>query len=674
MSALKGRTLGAPREITISESKSPNLPHQNNGISKIKYLDITNGSTSPSLDDQKGITQPETPTSITLSRLDGLEDKSVPPPMSAPQLTSGFRMNNSRNVIDGDDKIDAIDVSPNLQYVADEENTNGSNKSLRLENSLQTRIECPICQELMVSLLQLNRHLDDAHNLDGDSLQISTPSRSSSGIFSSQLSPNDEIRNWLKKTNEVKTKIQTVLPKQFGKFELFNDGRTNGSTETMSTESVPEIEVTRKHWQRPAGRNICSFKGCKKQLNLKNGLVHCRKCGKLNCHEHTNFYVRLNSDADYDSEGTWCRCCQDCFQNKPGYKDIATIRDLTSDFLSKRQYSNSVKQIYENKLEQRITNLENFDEQLKKSVQRNAITVNLLKFKWNSQRYSIERQLVPWEDEKEVQNCFLCMQMFNLILRKHHCRLCGRVVCSSTETECAKDYLLSELRSLIGHPPKLEDGYSILVCKNCTSVLFQKKFLKMESNVPLPEIFSKFELQYSLKSAILNLLPILQEMIDSLQSDENLDNHKNTIKDVSKLRKKLVEYFSSYDELTRQILSLNLTTEEEKKIQLAIKKESLIFIQNNMSLLKSLPRILKKIEERNAPQQKPTISLAAVHEIKRSREELMVLNEQKFLIAEMIENCKKQRKFDEIQPLNDNLTEINENIGVLQEKLGNEGF
>lgn len=44
---------------------------------------------------------------------------------------------------------------------------------------------------------------------------------------------------------------------------------------------------------------------------------------------------------------------------------------------------------------------------------------------------NLEKQIVPWEKDSEVKACPICSTNFTLAIRKHHCRLCGRVVCAS---------------------------------------------------------------------------------------------------------------------------------------------------------------------------------------------------------------------------------------------------
>ncbi|KAJ1496873.1 carboxypeptidase Y-deficient, partial [Coelomomyces lativittatus] len=41
----------------------------------------------------------------------------------------------------------------------------------------------------------------------------------------------------------------------------------------------------------------------------------------------------------------------------------------------------------------------------------------------------IEQTIVKWQLDEEAIACPHCSSSFSMILRKHHCRLCGLVIC-----------------------------------------------------------------------------------------------------------------------------------------------------------------------------------------------------------------------------------------------------
>lgn len=41
-----------------------------------------------------------------------------------------------------------------------------------------------------------------------------------------------------------------------------------------------------------------------------------------------------------------------------------------------------------------------------------------------------EKSLVPWIADSEVKFCPICKKQFNLARRRHHCRLCGGIMCA----------------------------------------------------------------------------------------------------------------------------------------------------------------------------------------------------------------------------------------------------
>ena len=53
-----------------------------------------------------------------------------------------------------------------------------------------------------------------------------------------------------------------------------------------------------------------------------------------------------------------------------------------------------------------------------------------------------EQNVVPWISDEDVKLCPHCARSFNLLRRKHHCRLCGAIQCDP----CSQFILLSFAR------------------------------------------------------------------------------------------------------------------------------------------------------------------------------------------------------------------------------------
>jgi hypothetical protein len=157
-------------------------------------------------------------------------------------------------------------------------------------------LSCPICNENMITLLQLNRHLDDVHR-EVEEVQKET------------------VKSWFKKhVNKAKTLPPVVaLNQKLGKSEPFerNGDVLGGRNGVDATVVIADEIVTRKHWQQETGNDSCSEPSCGKILNNKNGHVNCgsrsgtsltlgRKCGKLFCDVHTMYQIKLSMSAQWE--------------------------------------------------------------------------------------------------------------------------------------------------------------------------------------------------------------------------------------------------------------------------------------------------------------------------------------------------------------------------------------
>lgn len=206
----------------------------------------------------------------------------------------------------------------------------------------------------------------------------------------------------------------------------------------------PDEVVTRAHWQRPRGLDDCSDPICGKKLGTANGQVNCRHCGKLFCDEHTMYQMKLSRSAKHEpARGLWCRVCETCYKSRDGYNDHnGCERNHTEFFKNVRRRTVDKRNLESTRLETRLTRLT----QLLANpppVEQDQSTGSLF---WSSisgnkpQIRALEQSVVPWQDDLTVPECPFCQQPFSQYsLRRHHCRICGRVVCSDPNTGCSNE-------------------------------------------------------------------------------------------------------------------------------------------------------------------------------------------------------------------------------------------
>ncbi|XP_012255541.2 rabenosyn-5 isoform X2 [Athalia rosae] len=71
-------------------------------------------------------------------------------------------------------------------------------------------------------------------------------------------------------------------------------------------------------------------------------------------------------------------------------------------------------------------------------------------------RRAHEQAIVPWIDDKSVKLCPNCAKSFHVARRKHHCRLCGAVMCH----DCTMFLSLADARKMI-NPTLVQDDSAI---------------------------------------------------------------------------------------------------------------------------------------------------------------------------------------------------------------------
>lgn len=203
----------------------------------------------------------------------------------------------------------------------------------------------------------------------------------------------------------------------------------------------PDLAVTRAHWQRTTFDDVCLDPVCQKPLGALNGTVNCRKCGKLFCEEHTMYQIKLSRSAQHEPvRGFWCRVCETCYKSRDGYNDHHGLtRDHTKNFSEIRRKKVDRVYLEVTRLEKRLTKLTQLLVNPSVGDAGNGGFIKAVSSLRN-QRRTLEQSVVAWEEDSAVPICPYCKQTFSQFgLKRHHCRLCGRVVCGDLRTGCSSE-------------------------------------------------------------------------------------------------------------------------------------------------------------------------------------------------------------------------------------------
>lgn len=302
-----------------------------------------------------------------------------------------------------------------------------------------------------------------------------------------------------------------------------------------------------------------------------------------------------------------------------------------------------------------------------------------------------EQRITPWEDDAAVTKCPCCSTSFHpLTNRKHHCRLCGKIicrlpvkrpqrpiVCSSLfvvdpksrqieEVEEGVDYGVRRRRISMapsspvnGGPatpiPEEEEKFlkGVRICRDCRPILLRQQYeQEMHGVPPFVKLYDAF---ISLEKEIEEYLPQFQELVLTLSHDDQ------PTKEASAARKRLLEAFSQYDKLAKRIRKMPCPGgpgSSQDRVQAAVLNRASAFLQKNMFPLQTLPKPQKRHKTLSATSSPPPEVPSKVDPDSEVARALQPLLEQEALIESFVEEAKAHRKFEDVKTLKANLAEI----------------
>ncbi|KAG2171763.1 hypothetical protein INT43_008143, partial [Umbelopsis isabellina] len=571
-----------------------------------------------------------------------------------------------------------------------------------------SEIICPICQVQCTSLQRLNLHLDQAHNEED----------TKGALVSWFKNAQKKVLTPLTQKSGTSPPGGTSLTKSFNQIleqpSFISSLNINGSQPVYTPEMEQQMDsVSRAHWQRESNHDVCSENGCGKVLGRSgNGKQNCYHCGRLYCAAHIRYEMKLNKSAKHDPErGIWCRVCHICYISRDGYLDNeGVIRSRTAIFLMRRAKTIDRVHLESNRLEKRLEKLAKIHANpeaagvrperpsLWKSITTGSRSDNLTVQRTSSEssidsigsllnsnagtggnnsriiamnlkHRDAERSVVSWEDDRSHLSCPLCSKPFTITNRKHHCRLCGRIVCSNQTCSSMIPLFLDMSSDSVDQNPVGETR----ACKDCKRTVFRRKIQKEEMTKPQP-IIQLYQQLSATKANIDKMLPRFQDMVMMLEKKDTSNQSHETFKLAGQVRKSLLDSFAAFDTISKRIKMLPAHSSSMRRLQANIHIAANHYLQRNMFPLQMLPRILNPENKDKSPKsngkavaQSPSPKKQA--EIEELQLQLSTYEEQLALVTGFVKDAQRQRKFDDVKTLKMSLNELESEVERLRNEL-----
>ncbi|XP_061396436.1 rabenosyn-5 [Musca vetustissima] len=223
-----------------------------------------------------------------------------------------------------------------------------------------------------------------------------------------------------------------------------------------------------------------------------------------------------------------------------------------------------------------------------------------------------EQNIVPWLDGSSVKLCPNCAKSFNITRRKHHCRICGSIMCHDCSKFLAIEVAM-ELASLTmsqSEPLKMPNekqttgGTStpqqqydaIRSCDHCLWLLETRQEMH-ESRTCRPPITQIYADIQQLKKKVMPDIEMYLKIVNSLYEGESIF----TLNDASALRGKIGQIAEAIDILSKRILALPCEPgTREESLKKSIRLSCIQLIKENMLSLPPLPKEdeIRQIQER----------------------------------------------------------------------------
>ncbi|RDD45999.1 Rabenosyn-5 [Trichoplax sp. H2] len=211
-------------------------------------------------------------------------------------------------------------------------------------------------------------------------------------------------------------------------------------------------------------------------------------------------------------------------------------------------------------------------------------------------RKAAEKKVVPWTQDDDVSACQCCGKSFNITRRRHHCRLCGVVICA----KCSYFILVSTAKYLVeptassraSNNQKDDESEPFRVCPNC-NVRLSRYMQHLKEKFESPVILVYYEKMKENMDSITKGIPDYEKMAKSLSAGGS----EYSLEVAANLRVKLLKLFEQIDGISKKIAVLDvdmadsatLFNSASEKLRRGIRQFATKFLQDKMLTLPGLP-------------------------------------------------------------------------------------
>ncbi|XP_070792981.1 rabenosyn-5 [Pituophis catenifer annectens] len=284
-------------------------------------------------------------------------------------------------------------------------------------------------------------------------------------------------------------------------------------------------------------------------------------------------------------------------------EEIGAIRSHLSDFKKHRAARIDHYVVEVNKLIIRLEKLTSFDRTITDSAKIRAI----------------EKSVVPWVNDQDVPFCPDCGNKFSIRNRRHHCRLCGSIMCkkcmelvslpfasklttaskdvlaSHTSPSCSPNSIQGSRRGSISSISSVssvldeKDDDRIRCCRHCKDTLLKRE-QQIDEKEYVPDIVKLYEKLRFYMEKVDQKAPEYIKMAESLNAGETTYN----LERASNLRIEVQRMYELIDALSKKILTLGLNEDPQPhprtlQLQRMIRYSATLFVQEKLLGLMSLP-------------------------------------------------------------------------------------